>query len=52
MGPIMQALFETLVILVLTILAIIGVGGFILLAAPEQTKRYLIEKYPPEDREP
>lgn len=50
--PIMQALFETFVILVLTILVITGVGGFILLSAPEQTKRWLTEKYPPEDRQP
>jgi hypothetical protein len=50
MEPIMQALFETFVILVLTILAIIGVGGFIFLSAPKETKRWLTEKYPPEDR--
>ena len=46
----MQALFETFVVLVLTILAIIGVGGFIFLFAPKETKRWLTEKYPPEDR--
>jgi hypothetical protein len=52
MEPIMQALFETFMILVLAILAIIGVGGFLFLSLPQQTKRWLTEKYPPEDREP
>ena len=46
----MQALFETFVILVLTILAIIGLGGFLFLFLPQETKRWLTEKYPPEDR--
>ncbi len=55
----MQALFETFVVLVLTLLAIIGVGGFLFLFAPKETKRWrrdyraacrLMEKYPPEDR--
>ncbi len=46
----MQALFETFVVLVLAILVIIGVGGFLFLLLPQETKRWLTEKYPPEDR--
>ena len=46
----MQALFETFVILVLTILAIIGVGGFLYLIADDETKRWLTEKDPKASR--
>ncbi len=46
----MEALFEAFRILVLTIFAIIVVGGFIFLFAPKETKRWLTEKYPPEAR--
>ena len=48
----MQALFDAFRSLVLTILAIMGVGGFLFLFLPEEQKRFLTEKYPPEDREP
>lgn len=50
MQPMIQVLFETLVRLVLTILAIIAVGGFLFLFLPKDGKRLFTEKYPPEDR--
>lgn len=48
----MQALFEVVVNLALTIFVIIAVGGFLFLIAPPETKRWLTEKSLPEDRQP
>ena len=47
-----QVLLEALVRIILTILAIVVVGGFFFLLLPKDGKRWFTGKHPPKDRQP